>query len=155
MKDSNRHLLRRLIRIFAVASLILGLWPGLVLTGTPVDQKVKEAFQAMQDVAGGRLPQIPMDAPDSFKETRHWQLRVGFPLRPFLAADSKHTMTGRTTGPIKATHTQENLSTMYADPGGAFYSAILIALAWGLFRISRNPVRHQLTTSSCTPVVKP
>ncbi len=71
MKDSNRHLPRRLIRIFAVASLILGLWPGLVLTGTPVDQKVKEAFQSMQDIAGGRLPQIPMDAPDSFNETRH------------------------------------------------------------------------------------
>lgn len=148
MKDSNRHLLRRLIRIFAVALLILGLWPGLVLTGTPVDQKVKEAFQAMQDVAGGRLPQIPMDAPDSFKETQHWQLRVGFPLRPFLAADSKHTMTGRTTGPIRATHTEENLSAMYADPGGAFYSAILLTLAWGLFRISRNSGQKNLAGGS-------
>ena len=103
-----------------------------------MDQKVKEAFQAMQDVADGHLPQVPVDATGSFKETRHWQLRVGFPLRPFLAADSKHTMTGRTTGPVKATHTEENLSSMYADPIGAFDSAILLALAWGLFRISRS-----------------
>jgi hypothetical protein len=138
MKDSNRHLLRRLIRVLAASSLILGLWPGLVLTGTPVDQKMKEAFQAMGDAADGRLPQISMDAPGSFKETRHWQVRVGFPLRPFLAVDSKHTMTGRTAGPVKAIHTEDNLSTMYADPGGAFYSALLLAVAWGLFRISRN-----------------
>ena len=99
----------------------------------------------MQD---GRLPQVPVDATGSFKETRHWQLRVGLPLRPFLAADSKHTMTGRTTGPIKATHTEENLSTMYADPIGAFYSAIILALAWGLFRISRNVGQKDLTGGS-------
>jgi hypothetical protein len=145
MKDSNIHLLHRLNRIFALSCLILGLWPGLLLTGTPVDQKMKEAFQAMQD---GRLPQVPVDATGSFKETRHWQLRGGLPLRPFLAADSKHTMTGRTTGPVKSTHTEENLSTMYADPIGAFYSAIILALAWGLFRISRNVGQKDLTGGS-------
>jgi hypothetical protein len=37
---------------------------------------------------------------------------------------------------------------MYADPIGAFYSAIILALAWGLFRISRNVGQKDLTGGS-------
>ena len=128
----------RIVRLIALACIVLALWPGVVAIDTPLDRHVNGALQSIANLGAAAPAPAPSTADENFTETKRWVIRMGVPLRPFASADWSRTVEGKTNGKVRVTSTESTSSWAYADPMGMLYSGLLIAAGIILLGLSRR-----------------